>query len=274
MPNRPPVVPCHYHLSKETWAEVVEAYRSGATARELAVKWKVSPGSIYYQAGRAGWSKKRNGDQLAREHARAVEAAEAVRAEPARREQRALKNLFAPAPADDPEAVDPAALARAATLASGRAMKARQWTEARALAGLAESYARLGERARGGGQTIETLDLALIFEVLADDHGVAARRLALNPDRRDDPDRAIKEEYQRRLAEVRQDQTHHHMAMVRRIHAAEAQIRALGGTVEISQSSFDAMAEARDWLLSATEALEDVTVTPSPPRGDPWKVGM
>jgi hypothetical protein len=32
--------------------------------------------------------------------------------------------------------------------------------------------------------------------------------------------------------------------------------------------------EARDWLLSATEALEDVTVTPSPPRGDPWKVGM
>jgi hypothetical protein len=34
------------------------------------------------------------------------------------------------------------------------------------------------------------------------------------------------------------------------------------------------MAEARDWLLSATEDLEDVTVTPSPPRGDPWKVGM
>jgi hypothetical protein len=183
-------------------------------------------------------------------------------------------DLFAPAPADDPEAVDPAALARAATLASGRAMKARQWTEARALAGLAESYARLGERARGGGQSIETLDLALIFEVLADDHGAVSRRLALNPDRRDDPDRAIKEEYQRRLAEVRQDQTHHHMAMVRRIHAAEAQIRALGGTVEVSQSSFDAMAEARDWLLSATEVLEDVTVTPSPPRGDPWKVGM
>ena len=107
-------------------------------------------------------------------------------------------------------------------------MKARLWNEARALAGLAESYARLGERARGGGQTIETLDLALIFEVLADDHGVAARRLALNPDRVDDPDRAIKEEYQRRLAEVRQTRTHHHMAMVRRIHAAERQIRDLG----------------------------------------------
>jgi len=274
MPNRPPVVPCHYHLSKETWAEVVEAYRSGATARELAVKWKVSPGSIYYQAGRAGWSKKRNGDQMAREHARAVEAAEAVRAEPARREQRALKNLFAPAPVDDPEASDPAAQARAATLASGRAMKGRLWNEAKALAGLAESYARLGERARGGGQTIETMDLGLMFEVLADDNGVAARRLALNPDRVDDPDRAIKEEYQRRLTEVRQTQTHRAMAMVRRIHAAERQIRKLGGEVEVSQSSFDAMAGMRDWLLSATQDLEDVTVTPSPPPGDPWKVGM
>lgn len=183
-------------------------------------------------------------------------------------------NLFAPAPADDPDATDPAALARAATLASGRAMKGRLWTEARALAGLAESYARLGERARGGGQTIETMDLALIFEVLADDHGVAARRLALNPDRVDDPDRAIKEEYQRRLAEVRQTRTHHHMAMVRRIHAAERQIRDLGGEITVSQSGFDAMAEARDWLLAATEELEDVTVTPSPPPGDPWKVGM
>lgn len=63
-------------------------------------------------------------------------------------------------------------------------------------------------------------------------------------------------------------------ALVRRIHAAERQIRDLGGEVVVSQSSFDAMAGARDWLLEATEALEDVTVTPSPPPGDPWKVGM
>jgi len=183
-------------------------------------------------------------------------------------------DLFAPPPDDDPEACDPAALARAATLASGRAMKARLWAEARSLAGLAESYARLGQRARGGGQTIETMDLALMFEVLADDDGVAARRMWLHPDRVDEPDRAIKEEYQRRLYEVRQEQTHNHMAMVRRIHAAEAQIRALGGEVTVSQSGVDAMALSRDWLLSMMEELEDVTVTPSPPRGDPWKVGM
>lgn len=183
-------------------------------------------------------------------------------------------DFFAPAPDDDPEACDPAALARAATLASGRAMQAQLWAEARSLAGLAESYARLGHRARGGGQTIETMDLALIFEVMADENGVAAARLAVHPDRVNEPDRAIKQEYQRRRSELHQERTHNHMAMVRRIHAAEAQIRALGGEITVSQSSFDAIVGTRDWLLSALEELEDVTVTPSPPRGDPWKVGM
>lgn len=172
------------------------------------------------------------------------------------------------------EAADPAALARTATLASARAMQARQWDEAREQAGLAERYTRLGERARGGGQTIATMDLQLLFDVLTDDDGVAARRLALNPDRPDDPDRAIKAAYQDRLSELSQNATHHQMALVRRIHAAEARVRELGGEVSVSQSSFDAVADARDWLLSAMEALEDVTVTPSPPRGNPWNVGM
>lgn len=264
----------HYRLSPETWAIIGEEYRNGAKARDVAAKWKTSPSSVYRHACQDGWTKKSMGDARARAHARMVEAEE----ESARAlnpvGSRALKSLFAPPPADDPDASDPVALARAATLASGRAMKARLWAEARALAGLAESYARLGERARGGGQTIETMDLALIFEVLADDNGVAARRLALDPDRADDPERAIKAEYQRRLAEVRQTQTHHHMAMVRRIHAAERQIRDLGGEVVVSQSGFDAMREAREWLLDATEELEDVAVAPSPPPGDPWKVGM
>jgi hypothetical protein len=179
-----------------------------------------------------------------------------------------------PPPPDDAETADPARLAEAATLAAGRAMRRGRWTEARSLTALAESYARLGQGARGGGQTIETMDLALMFEVLTDDTGVAAARLALHPDRVDEPDRAIKEEYQRRVYEVGQERTHNHMAMVRRIHAAEAQIRALGGEVTVSQSGVDAMLVSRDCLLSMMEELEDVTVTPSPPRGDPWKVGM
>jgi hypothetical protein len=245
MPSRPPVVPCHYHLSKETWAEVVEAYRSGATARELAVKWKVSPGSVYYQAGRAGWSKKRNGDQLAREHAKAVEAAEVVRAEPARREQRALKTLFAPAPVGDPEAADPVALARAATLASGRAMKGRLWNEARALAGLAESYARLGERAKRRELTVETMDLKLLFEAMNCDQEIIRERFWIHGD--EDPDRAVKSafwEHRRQLmTAARETQT----ALMRRVWNAERIARDAGGTVEINEAGRAAEEETARW---------------------------
>ena len=245
MPTRPPVVPCHYHLSKETWAEVVEAYRSGATARELAVKWKVSPGSIYYQAGRAGWSKKRNGDQLAREHARAVEAAEAERAEPARREQRALKNLFAPAPVDDPEADDPVALARAATLASGRAMKGRLWTEAKALAGLAESYARLGERSKRRALTVETMDLKLLFEAMHCDQEIIRERFWIHGD--EDPDRAVKSAYWEHRRQMMTDARKTQMALMRRVWNAERIAQDCGGTVEISEAGRAAEEEAAPW---------------------------
>lgn len=81
MEQRAPVNPGHYRLSEETWTEIVEAYRDGATARELAVKWKVPPGSVYHHACRDGWSKTKNGDERARAHARSVEAARTLRAE-------------------------------------------------------------------------------------------------------------------------------------------------------------------------------------------------
>jgi hypothetical protein len=197
-----------------------------------------------------------------------------VRAEPQRQEQRALKNLFAPAPVDDPEAADPAALARAATLASGRAMKRRLWNEAKALAGLAESYARLGERGRGGGQTLATMDLALLYEVLTDDSGAAAARMALAPDARNDPDRVLKAAYHDRCSARYQATAHHQMALLRRIHAAERQVKALGGTVVVTQAGFDEAADARAWLLEEALALEEVTVTPGPPPGNPWNVGL
>jgi hypothetical protein len=141
----------HYRLSPETWAIIGEEYRNGAMAKDVAAKWKTSPSSVYRHACQDGWTKKSMGDARARAHARMVEAEE----EGARAlhpvGSRALKNLFAPAPTDDPEASDPTALARTATLASGRAMKGRLWNEAKALAGLAESYARLAGRAGPGG---------------------------------------------------------------------------------------------------------------------------
>ena len=58
----------------------------------------------------------------------------------------------APGPDEDDTAGDAAALARLATLASGRAMQGQLWIEARALAGLAESYARLADRAARRGE--------------------------------------------------------------------------------------------------------------------------
>ena len=148
MPQRAPVKPGNYTLSAETWTEIVEAYRDGATARELAVKWKVAPGSVYYHACKDGWGKKTNGDDRARAHARAVEAAQAVRAEAA--PDKAAARLFDGIDLEDEDDGDALVLARVALLASGRAMRERLWIEAKALAGLAESYARLGDRMVGG----------------------------------------------------------------------------------------------------------------------------
>ena len=182
--------------------------------------------------------------------------------------------LFDLLPNDDTDPADPAALARAATQASERAMKGRRWNEAKALAGLAESYARLGERARGGGQTIETMDLRLLHEVLTDDSGAAAARMAMKADRHNDPDRVLKEDYHDRRSAHYQATMHHQMAMLRRVHAAERQVKALGGEVVVTQAGFDEVADARAWLIDEALALDEVTVTPSPPPGDPWTVGL
>lgn len=171
------------------------------------------------------------------------------------------------------DASDPVALAREATLASGRAMSEGRWADARALAALADNYARLGERARGGGPTVQSMDLQLLYEVLTDDSGAAVGRMALNSDKQNDPDRALKEAYHAWRGERSHAATHHQLAMLFRIHAAEAKIKELGGEVVVSQSSFDEVADARAWLLGPASALDDVTVTPSPPPGNPWAVG-
>lgn len=133
----------HFRLKPETWAIIAEEYKNGATARDIGAKWKVAPKTVYRYACRDGWTKKTMGDARARAHARMVEEEEAASRSLNPIGSRALKSLFAPPPADDPEMTDPAALAKQATLASGRAMRGRLWAEAKALAGLAESYRRL-----------------------------------------------------------------------------------------------------------------------------------
>jgi hypothetical protein len=68
-PNAPPT---WFRLSQASWAEIATEYRNGATAAELARKWKVSPTSIYRHACKDGWTKKANSDAVARAHAQAA----------------------------------------------------------------------------------------------------------------------------------------------------------------------------------------------------------
>lgn len=239
----------HYRLAPETWAQVVEDYMNGATAKEVAAKWKTSAGSVYRWARELHpGSKRASGDARARAHARMVEEEEgAVRAlHPAG--SRALKGLFAPEREGEVAAGDPAVLARTATLASGRAMTGRLWNEARALAGLAESYARLAEKGGRGGGSVETMDLGVLLEILRDADGRVSRRFAARRDGLADPDEAVKaawiDWHTRRHQAVR----HNLHELMSRAMAAERLARSLGGEPKINRTDVEIEAWAREWL--------------------------
>ncbi len=182
----------YFRLSDETWAIIVEEYANGATAKQLGAKWKVAANSIYRHVGAAGMTKRDCGDQRARAHAKAVSLARQARdAKLGPREgamEPGLTTLFVTTLEDRPEDGDPAALASLATLASGRAMKGRLWAEAKALAGLAESYNRLAREGVAGpaGDRIRTAEkdgivleelrrkiAALALSVMAEDEAKA-----------------------------------------------------------------------------------------------------
>ena len=139
--------PAHYRLSTETWLLIVKEYREGATAPYLASKWRVSAHALRRRITQHGATKRDWGDSqaIAMATAREAELEEARRNSPEAVAARLFSGL--PMPADDGTvedgAEDPAALARMATLASGRAMRGRLWAEARALGALAETYQRL-----------------------------------------------------------------------------------------------------------------------------------
>lgn len=131
----------HYRLSKDTWAIILKEYREGATAPALVAKWRVSIHALRKQITQSKATKRDWGDQeiMAQVQTREAEEAAAWAASPAMLAAR----LFEDDPDEDPSMGDPAVLAKLATVASGRAMRGRLWTEAKALAGLAESYRRL-----------------------------------------------------------------------------------------------------------------------------------
>ena len=139
--------PAHYRLSNDTWEIICKEYREGATAPFLSRKWRVSEHAIRKRVTQHGATKREWGDAQAigQALAREAELEEARRNSPEAVAARLFEGVGA---LDEEEAADPAVLARLATLASGRAMTGRLWAEARALAGLAESYARLAGRGR------------------------------------------------------------------------------------------------------------------------------
>lgn len=187
--------PAHYRLSTETWALILKEYREGATAPFLSKKWRVSEHAIRKRATQHKSTKRDWGDEQAvgQALAREAEQEEARRNSP----EAVAERLFAGLAMVEDEA-DPAALARAATLASGRAMRGRLWAEAKALAGLAETYSRLGERAArtaGATMTIETLPLPLLWEILQDVEGRVRSRFAMFGDGPEAEHRDLKTAY-------------------------------------------------------------------------------
>lgn len=158
--------PAHYRLGDETWALILKEYMEGATAPFLSKKWRVSEHAIRARITRHKATKRDWGDSqaVAQVLAREAELEEARRNSPEALARRLFDGL------EDRltgEIADPRELAQLATLASGRAMTGRLWAEAKALAGLAESYARLHAKAEAEVMTLDNMPLQLLAEAAA-----------------------------------------------------------------------------------------------------------
>jgi hypothetical protein len=127
--------PTWFRLSEKSWAEIGEEYRNGATARTLGAKWKVSPTSIYRHACKDGWTKKSQGDAVARAHVAAVHAEADARRE------------AAAAPTPGPTlSTDPADLREVAMARLAQAIHGGREDEALRLTNLVQKLERLTRR--------------------------------------------------------------------------------------------------------------------------------
>lgn len=131
--NRPNSHATHFRLSPESWIEILEAYQNGATAKELAARWKVAPGTIYRYVRERGFTKKANSDAVARAHAQAMADEEAAA------DLRAQGSL--PVPPGD---IHPEALKQRALQDMARAMSAGRVAEAERLGRLALTLGKMG----------------------------------------------------------------------------------------------------------------------------------
>lgn len=221
--------PAHYRLKAGTWEVILKEYVEGATAPELAAKWRVSEHALRKRITEHGATKRDQGDAQAITQAamREEALAEARANDPEARASRLFDGVELEAAESDP-----GVLGKAAVLASGRAMAGRLWAEAKALVGLAESYGRLAKTAGGAAVTLETIDLPLLYEILFERQSDAHSRFALWDDGPGTEHYALRRKYWDRIeagAKAMQWQADHDRARRRHQHALEQQVRDLGG---------------------------------------------
>jgi hypothetical protein len=134
----------------ESWDMIREEYLGGATAKQIAVKWRIGASSLYRRAYLGGWSKKALAKVVGEAaQARAAEAeAEEIarliaRPEPAR--ERTLEE-----DADTPEAIRELALGAVA-----RCLRQGRYADAERMGRLAETLTRLSEPKAGPELTLD-----------------------------------------------------------------------------------------------------------------------
>ena len=199
----------------EVWTQVRKDYLSGLDAKTVAARHDVTEASIRARATKEGWSR----------HPRSEAATPAP--------QPLSPDDAADLSPDDPN--DPAALARAAAQASGRALHAQDFAQARALAALAETYRKLADRdgpGRASRLTLKTAPLQLVFDILTN-QDEAERRFAMNTSDKSDWELRgqywqAKQKLERANTEWGHAQLARRVQLDRRIAALEDQLRAAG----------------------------------------------
>ncbi|WP_292070366.1 hypothetical protein [Brevundimonas sp. UBA7534] len=207
------------------WSQARRAFQAGMSVADVAAAYGLTVSAVRGRIGREGWSR----DRPAPDAAGPDGAPDAGSPDPGSPD--AVSDAAFPV---EPDA-DPADLARAATQASGRAMRDGDWSRAHALAGLAERYRKLAGRddARRNALTPDTAPLQLVVDILMDDD-LPNRRLARDPDK--DPDPVAIPYHRRRQRLSRLNEEFHHAqvsrrcACDRRIDALEAHLTAAGLT--------------------------------------------
>lgn len=199
----------------EVWTQVRKDYLSGLDAKTVAARHDVTEASIRARATKEGWSR----------HPRSEAATPAP--------QPLSPQEAADLSPDDPN--DPAALARAAAQASGRALHAQDFAQARALAALAETYRKLADRdgpGRAARLTVKNAPLQLVFDILTNE-AEAERRFAMNTSDKSDWELRgqywqAKQKLERANTEWGHAQLARRVQLERRIAALEDQLRAAG----------------------------------------------